>query len=80
MTELTGETKQQKLTPAQRLSLEIGWALGSYRLGTARRPEDVKFDLVCRINDCLGMRINDFDSDAFMKACGYSNRVPTNEV
>lgn len=74
MNELTGEKKK---TPAQRLTLEIGHVLGAYRLGIARRPEDVKWDLVCRINDCLAMCVNNFDSDAFMKACGYSNRKPS---
>lgn len=77
MAELTGKEVpiHKRLTPAQRLSLEIGHAFGSYPLGSARKPEDVKWDLVCRINDCLAMCINNFDSDAFMRACGYSNRV-----
>mgnify|MGYP001565044657 CR=1 FL=1 len=74
MTELTGEIK---LTGAQRLSIELGHVLGRYRLGTARRPEDIKWDLACKLHDYLDSTVVGFDSDEFMKACGYSNRKPS---
>lgn len=77
MTELTEGRSQTKLTGAQRLSIEIGHVLGRYRLGTARRPEDIKWDLACKLHDYLESTVVAFDSDGFMQACGYSNRKPS---
>lgn len=78
MSELTvGEALAEIMkrpTGAQRLTIEIGHVLGKYRLGTARRPEDIKWDLVCRLDDYFRSTVVGFDSDAFMKAAGYSKR------
>lgn len=78
MTELTEQEMLKEIlkipTGAQRLSLGIGHVLGKYRLGTARRPEDIKWDLSCKLHDYLDSTVVGFDSDAFMQACGYSNR------
>lgn len=75
MSELTGKEVQVKKTGAQRLSIGIGHVIGKYRLGTARRPEDIKWDVSCKLNDYLASTVVGFDSDAFMEACGYKNRV-----
>lgn len=66
-----------ELTGAQRLAYGMGYVINSYPLGSKRRPEDVKFDLVCKLNDYLESTIKGFDSDTFMKNAGYSNRKPS---
>lgn len=78
MGELTAQEAIEEMkklpTGAQRLSLGIGHVLGKYRLGAARRPEDIKWDLSCKLNDYLASTVVGFDSDAFMEACGYTKR------